>query len=52
MNWIFQFLFGLADVIARREAAAERKRQEEIEASDRAIREELAAAEARRKAAN
>jgi hypothetical protein len=52
MNWILQLLFGLADVMARRDAAAEQKRRAEIEASDRAIREELEQAEARRKAAN
>jgi hypothetical protein len=51
---MWDFLYRALDYLllwpARRQAEADAKRKAEVEASDRAIREELEAAERRRKA--
>lgn len=51
ISWLIDFLFRLADARAKQQAAEEEKRRAQIAESDRAIREELAQAEAKRNAA-
>jgi hypothetical protein len=51
MSWLIEFFFRLADGAARKRGDEAEKRRAQIEESDRALREELARAEAKRNAA-
>ncbi len=48
-SFLFELLFRTNEYLLERKAAQEKKRREDIEASDKAIREELEAAERRKK---
>ncbi len=49
MTWLLDFIFGMALRAEEFRQAREAKRKDEIAASDKAIREELEAAERRRR---